>query len=97
MAHRGWGYTVNTIDLVEKLRGRNETHRDLDDLFDTCVEAADEIERLRDALAEIGDYHDDGGTASVWTQDRVGHVLGDDWWEVRWGEEPSIAAAGGTP
>jgi len=45
-----------------------------------------EIEVLQEALAEIGDYHDDGSTSSIYTQNRVAEVLGDDWWESRFGQ-----------
>lgn len=39
------------------------------------------IKQLREALYDLGDYHDDAGPESVYTQGRVAEVLGDDWWE----------------
>ncbi len=50
--------------------------------------ALDEIERLRAekdllvaVLWELGDYHDDGGQASKYTQGMTAAVLGEDWWD----------------
>ncbi len=46
----------------------------------TCRNGAAEIVRLRAALFELGDYHDDGGVASQYTQGLVEAMLGTDWW-----------------